>query len=330
MKPTIKDIAKEAGVSITTVSLVLNNRPNRIPESTKKKIHDAAKKLKYAPNFTARNLVMKKTKTIGVMIPDIENPFFSEFVKIVDRKLKMQGYTIMISNSDDKFENDVEIINNFISRGADGLLLTISNESYSHLSEIKSVMQNISVPYVLVDRIIDGIQCHKVSFDNKLGGYLATKYAIDEGKKNIACIMVKNQSNNSKARFEGYKEALNEFNIEFNISNVYEGEYKFKSGYLLADQILCNESLEAVVACNDMAAYGIVKKAKEFNISVPNQILIIGYDNLELSKMFDVHLPSVEQDVNQLGETATTILIEAMNTPIAYQTVTLTPVIKVD
>ncbi|MDY0210072.1 MAG: LacI family DNA-binding transcriptional regulator [Acholeplasma sp.] len=312
MKMTIKELAKLANASVTTVSLVLNDKPSRISEAKKKEIKALAKLYHYQPNFTARNLVTKKSNTIGLLIPDIENLFFSALAKKVEDELRKNGYSLILVNSDDHYKNDIELITNLVNRGVDGLLLTLCNDAEAHKDTYLNLFNDLKTPFVLVDRVFESCDCPQVYFDNLLGGYLATRYLIKKHHKRIACITSKNSSLNGLQRYKGYQKALEEANMPLDPSIVVEGDYRFQSGYKAAE-LLLDQKIDAVFATNDLMAYGVIRKLKEQSIDVPNQVEVVGYDKLDFSAMLGLTLPSVEQNVQELGKQSVDILMKVLN-----------------
>lgn len=311
MKITIKDLAKLANASVTTVSLVLNDKPSRISESKKNEIKKLAELYHYQPNFTARNLVTKKSNTIGLLIPDIENLFFSALAKKVEDELRKLGYSLILVNSNDDHLNDVKLITNLVNRGVDGLLLTLSNDAESHKEVYLRLFDNLKTPFVLVDRVFEECDCPQVYFDNLLGGYLATRYLIKKHHKRIACITSKTGSLNGLQRYRGYEKALEEANIPLEDELVIEGDYRFQSGYQAGDKII-DLKADAVFASNDLMAYGVIRRFKERNKMVPEDIEVVGYDKLDFSSMLGLTLPSVEQNVQDLGRESVGMLMNQL------------------
>jgi len=313
MKITIKDIAKMANVSITTVSLVLNDKPSRISKAKKEEIKKLAKQYHYQANMSAKNLVSRKSKTIGLLIPDIENFFFASLAKHVEDELRKSGFSMILVNSDDLYENDIALISNLINRGVDGLIVTISNESYSQADNMKKFLKNIETPLVMVDRVFEDLEVSKVYFDNQLGGYEATQHAIRQGHKNIAIITTKKESLNGYYRYKGYLKALKENNISINPNYIFEGTYRFESGYELTSKIIEDKDITAIICSNDLVAYGVIQAAKEHHINPPEDLLVIGYDALKYSKMLGLSFPTIKQDVEPLSKHAVKILLNQIN-----------------
>lgn len=327
MKMSIKKLANLANVSATTVSLVLNNKPSRISESKKAEIKELAQLYDYEPNFSARNLVMKQSKTIGLLIPDIENLFFSALAKKVEDELRQKGYSLIFVNSNDDYKQDLSLIKNLVNRGVDGLLLTVANDSMKHKSSYETLLKRINTPFVMVDRTIGNPNHPQVYFDNRLGGFIATQYLIDKGYKKIACLTAKDKSLNGIYRYEGYVKALEKAGLSIDQSIVFSGDYRFQSGYEIADKLIL-ENCDALFAGNDLMAYGVIKRLRELGKNVPKDIEIVGYDNLEFSRMLGFELPSVEQSISDLGKKSVELLLSIIKDEPMDKEIILKPTFK--
>ena len=327
-KVRIKDIAEKASVSVTTVSLVLNDAPSRISEEKKKEIKAIAKELNYRPSHLARSLSMQKTFSLGLIIPDIQNPYFSSLAKKIDDLCRQKGYLVYTLNSDDKTANDVTMVQNLVDREVDGIFLCVATESYAQYDTISKLLDSVNTPLVLLDRILPDKAYNQVGFDNELGGFKATSYLIKSGSKKIAIFNGLMETHNAKQRYLGYQRALNHAGIALDNSLVFEGDYRFDTGYKLGLKVLKDPSIDGVFATNDLMAYGFQKAQREVNIK--RKINVVGYDNLEYSKMFDIPLISVEQDVDALAEKAVEILFKVINKKAEAKIHILNPVLDID
>ncbi len=325
MKVTIKDIAREANVSITTVSLVLNHKKCRVSQETKDKIFDLAKKYNYVVNLNARNLVKQKTSTIGLLIPDIENIFFSSLVKQIEYVCRQNNYSLVIVNSDEKQENDENLLNLLVSRGVDGLLMVISNESLSDNSSIPSLIKNLPVPYVMIDRYFKDIDSNKVYFDNNLGAHEIVNLLIENGHTKIGCITSPTYSVNGSHRVKGYVDAMREHSLEINEEYIFQGNFQFDSGYE-AGKHFKDTDVTAIFSCNGMMTLGLCKYFNDNNISIPDDISVVTYDNILNHFMIGTSVTAIKQDIPTLAENACNILFEQIeNKSIENKTVILTP-----
>lgn len=313
-KITIKDIAKEAELSIGAVSLILNNKPCRVAQEKKDRVKAIAQSHNYIVNQAARSLVTNSTKTLALIIPDIENVFFSALSKIIEERCRKSGYTLLIANSNDLLEEDAELIRIMDSRGIDGLFLILSNEAYENKPRVDEILQKMVVPYVMVDRTLDEYDCDKVCFDNELGAFLAVSYLIESGHQKIGCIANSRYSNNGKQRLLGYKKALLEHHLPINEDYIVEGNYRFNGGYEAAKKLV-NCDVTAVFSCNDMMALGYMKYIYEQGLRIPEDYSLVSYDNQLYHFNLGVALSAIEQNVEELGLKACDLLIKRIQNP---------------
>lgn len=299
MSITLKEIAKQAGVSPSSVSLVLNKKPNRISKQTSDLIQKIAKENQYRPNVMAQSLVTRQTKTLGLIIPDIENLFFSKLAKTLEMEVRKKGYALVIVNSNDSYKEDGLLIDLLISRGIDGLFLVISNEAYLHQEELEEKLAQLPVPFVMIDRVMD-FTCNKVYFDNVTGSYLAAMYLLEQGHRRISCICNTYISNNALSRINGYRMAMEEYGIKVPKEYIIPANYRMEGGYQAGEQIMKTDCT-AIFVSNDMMALGLLKKFMECGVRVPEDYMIVSYDNLLSDFLFGIKISSVDQDIKELG-----------------------------
>lgn len=307
-KIQLRDIAEMAKVSPTAVSLVLNNKPNRISKEKQEEIRRLAKEYNYQPNIIAQSLAKNKTNTIGLVIPDIENPYFAKLSKLLEDKFRKDSYLTIIVNSDDKYKNEQRLIETLINRGVDGLIVILANESYRYHEKVKKFLEDIETPFVLVDRQLHDLKCNQVFFNNFQGGYLVAQYLIELGHKKIAFLTGNMEVENMKERVSGFRKALEDYGLDEANVHFEEVGFRFEDGYNVSGELLLNSDFSVIVTANDMVAYGVMKKAKEINLSFPKDKSLIGYDNLELSTIMDFPLASVEQSCELLAQQTSDIL----------------------
>ncbi len=309
----IKDIARESGVSITAVSLILNNKANSIPLETCERVKETAKRLGYRPNAIASSLKTKKTKMIGYIIPSIENIFFAEIAKKVEKIVETRGYSIIICNSDDQFEKDCNSIQNLSSRMIDFLLYCPSSETFkdNNLTTIHELLRSINIPYIVIDRQIEGDIQSKVVCDDHQGGKIATEYLIQNGHKKIACITGPLEMSSAYNRYLGYMDALKEHDIPYSSQYVFHGNFDFASGYRLGKEIVQSD-ITAIFANNDMMAYGAIKAIREAGKKVPQDISIVGFDDLIYSEILDVPLTTIHQDMDAIADAIGKYIMKAL------------------
>ncbi len=315
MRATIKDIADKAGVSITTVSLVLNGKELRIASSTKKKIIQIANELNYRPNKLAVGLITKKTNTLGFIVPDISNSFFGELAKGAENEAAKCSYNIILSNTNDNPDKDLEYMDILLDRGVDAVIMVPSSSSVGEVSKkCYQLMEQCQKPFVLVDRIKIGDKYTGISIDHEMGGYLATKHLIDNGHEKIGCITGPLGMLNSRLRFLGYKKALENYKLPFHTKYVEEGNYHVEDGEVLAGNLFKN-GVTAIFAFNDLMAYGVYKAALKQGYRVPEDISVVGFDDLFYSGIMEVPLTTVRQPSYEMGEAAVRKIVELLSEP---------------
>lgn len=303
MNVTIKDIAKEAGLSISAVSLVLNGKPCRLSAENKQKIIDIAKRHNYSANNVARSLATKKSNMMALIIPDIENVFFASLASRIEDSCRKDGYVLMISSSKDKYEEDLKLIRTAVSHGADGLFVIVSNESYLDNRELLKQFGKLPIPYVMIDRTYDDFACDQVSFINEQGAYEAVKHLLENGHRKIGCVSNHKAAANGLARLQGYRRALEEYGCEYKPEYVEQGDYYIDSGYAAADKLLQTD-VTAVFVANDMMTVGFLKRLYQKGILVPKDFSLVSYDDSIVTYFPGVELTSVAQDPQLLGEQA--------------------------
>lgn len=309
MGVTIKDIANLAGVSKTTVSKVINNKDDSISKSTKDKIIQIMKEQNYTPNKLAQSLVTKKTKTIGLLIPDIRNPFFTDVSRGAEDFAMEKGYNIIFCNTDEDYEKEVQCVSMLCEKMVDGIILApSSNKSYE-----KDIYSSLKIPIVLVDKNIDmenfkGI----VKVDNKNGTYEATKYLINQGHKEILYLSGPLKNDIAKERLNGYIRALEKNDIMLKEENIIEGKYKYKWSYEYIKS-LDEINFTAICCANDLIAIGAIQALKDRNIKVPKDISVVGFDDIETAQLTNPSLTTVRQPAYEMGKKSSEMLINILN-----------------
>lgn len=313
LRTTIKDIARYTGFSVTTISLVLNGKAKKIPKQTKDVILEAADRLNYHPNQVAVGLVKKRTNTIGLIISDVSNVFFSNLAKGVEDECRRQDWNLILCNTNDKHSRDISYIQVLADKGVDGILFCMALDSSKKKGmESIGLMEKLKIPFVMIDRFLEGARCCFVSLNHELGGYMATEHLLKLGHRRIGCVTGPDVLEDSMARLTGYKKALAEYEIDFEPSLLYHGNYDRESGINGADYLV-DKDVSAIFAFNDMCAYGVYNRLKRLGKSVPEDISLVGYDNIFFSEILDVPLTSVEQPVYEMGVEAVKQLIDGIN-----------------
>ncbi|AEE96949.1 LacI family DNA-binding transcriptional regulator [Mahella australiensis] len=307
---TIKDISKKANVSIATVSKVLNGDYSRVSEATKEKILKIAREMNYVPNRLARGLVSNHTHILGLIVSDITNPFFAEMAKGVEDKAAKCGYNVILCNTDDDMDREAAYINVLLQYNVDGVIITSSAISDNqHILKLR----DSNTPFVAIDRYIDD-DTYSVFLDNFKGSYIATEYIIKKGHKRIAYIGGDVMLKIPNQRLEGYYKALGDYGMERDEKLVRIGTYHVESGYNDACALLDSGcQFTAVVCGNDLIALGVARAIKEHDLRIPDDISIIGYDNIYLSTLMDPPLTTIKQPIYDMGDHAVDVIIRLIN-----------------
>ncbi|WP_312642094.1 LacI family DNA-binding transcriptional regulator [Hydrogenoanaerobacterium sp.] len=309
MRTTIKDIAAKTNLSVTTVSLVLNNKPSKISQKTKELVLKTAKELHYRPNQLAVGLIKKRTKTIGLIVSDIRNNFFSSLAKGIEDECRRNGWTLILCNTSDNHQRDIEYIHVLASKSVDGILYCMSVDSTrENFQKSYDLLGALNIPFVMIDRSYPMPNRAIVRLDHIRGGYMATQHLLELGHKRIACVTGPNYLEDSRDRLDGYKKALMEAGIVFDESLIFEGGYDMGSG-INAVHSLIGKDFSAIFAFNDMMAYGVYKGLKAHGLCVPADISVIGYDDIFLSEILEVPLTTIKQPIELMGCAATKKLI---------------------
>jgi len=303
-KSNIKDVAFKAGVSATTVSAYLN-KSAPVNVKTAKRIEEAIKELGYIPNLIARSLSSGVSNNIGFIIPDITNPFFPEIVKGASEILSSKGFYLHLCNADNNPENEDSFIKDLESMWVGGIILA---PSYSENRNLE-VLNNTKVPLVIIDRDIKGIKKDMVVINNQKGAYEVTKYLIENNHKKIIFLGGPGYTMTAQNRFKGWKKAMQEANIlDANLS--FWGDFTIESGYKMIENILNTpNNIDAVFACNDLIAIGAMEAIDNKGLKIPDDISIIGFDGIYISKFTKPKLSTYQQPIYEIGKIAAELLI---------------------
>ena len=302
---TIKDVAKIAGVSVGTVSNVLNELET-VTEKNKIKVMETIKALGYKPNKIAASLSKKKTMNIGLIIPDVSSPFYSDLIKGVTENLDVHGYNVFLCGSGNDIKKESKILKDLVSMWIDGIILIPVYSDKRDVSEIKK----IDAPMVLVNREIDGITKDIVIFDNFGGAYEATDFLIKNNHKKIVILNGPKYSKPFEDRLLGWKASMEEHDL-YKKNLVFYGDFSVESGYEMMLRSLNNlKKIDAVFASSDLIALGALNALEENNIKVPDDISIIGFGDIYLSKFLKPSLTTIRRPFYNIGKTAVLILLE--------------------
>lgn len=308
-KPTVKDVAALAGVSATTVSLVLNGKCGGIPEMTRDRVRRAVKDLHYHSDYTARAMVTRKTNLIGVVIPDISNAFFAACVRHLQVALAGHGYDILLCNSEERAENDLHYIRLLAGRNVDGLILTPSAEALTdkYEAKVRKTLNEVGLPYLFLDRYYRGDE-PKVVVDNAKSSYRAAKYLIECGHKKIGAVAGPLILNSSYNRLDGLRRALQESGLTLPDEYIVEGKYDIETG-IRGGEKLIGSDVTAIFAFSDVQAFGVYESAKRAGKKIPEDISIVGFDDALYSSLLDTPLTTMRQPVKSLAEEACRIVL---------------------
>ncbi|WP_058270696.1 LacI family DNA-binding transcriptional regulator [Olsenella massiliensis] len=304
-KVTLKDIAREVGLSTTAVSLVLNGRPNSLSETSRNRIKEAARRKRYVPNQIARSLVTQRTDTLGLIVPNIQSRFFSSLASSLERRCREHGYALFITNSESS-ASDSELVRLLVNRRVDGIFIVVSDE-LSPDDDLVSSLSQLPIPYVMVDRVVEGVLGDRVRFNNEAGGHRATAYLLDQGHRRIACLVNK-RSNTGLERLEGYERALRERGVEPDLTLELQTDYYIDDAFRAARRLVGSD-VTAVFASSDNIALGLLKRLYACGLRVPHDCSVVSYDNSAADALFEPALTSIEQNVAELSDEAFAVML---------------------
>jgi len=306
---TIYDVAREASVSMATVSRVVNNNPNVKPQ-TRKKVFEAIERLGYRPNAVARGLASKKTTTVGVVIPDISNAIFAEVARGIEDIANMYHYNIILCNADKKKDKEIRVINTLLEKQVDGLLFMGGAVTEDHIQAFKTS----SVPIVLCATTDVTDTYPSVDIDHIEAAEDAVSTLIQNGHRRIAMISGTLQDpSNGFARYQGYKNALEKAGIPFNEELVRIGNYRYESGMEVTQHFLeLQDKPTAVFAANDEMAIGAIHAIQDKGLRVPEDVSVISVDNVRMASMVRPLLSTVAQPMYDIGAVSMRLLTKLM------------------
>ncbi len=297
----IRDVAKEAGVSVATVSRYLNKK-GYVGQKSAAKIEQAIQKLNYKPSLVARSLSTKQTHYIGLIVPDITNPFFPELARAVEDIALTYGYTVVLCNSDGNPEKELHYIDTLQQKYIAGFIITTSSLDAHHY-------ENLTIPIVALDRKIEG-PLPTVSSQNKEGAKVGTNHLIERGCKNVICLRGPKGVGPADERLAGFIEAVQDTSIQ---TEIIECSFQFDvAERIVKKALLGNPKIDGIFASSDVSAAGALKAAHALDLHVPNDLQIIGFDNVSLSEMTTPGLTTIAQDIYKMGAVAARMLIKTI------------------
>lgn len=306
---TLNDIAQRAGVSASTVSRVLNGNfeKYRISLKTKQLVVKAAKELQYHPNDLARSLRLKKTQTIGLVVPDISNPFFAYITHTVQNCVYISGYSLIVCITNEDLETEIRQIELLRRKGVDGYIIMPVGIKNEHIEELIK----LNIPLVILDRSLEGLETNSVVVDNYKGAFQATEYLIKSGHKRIAIIQGLQNTYTNNERLRGYLDAISFYGIPKNDRYIVGNDFRKENGYIETKLLLTFEKPPtAIFATSDLITLGALQAIDEENCKIPDDISLVAFDDIDFAPYLVVPLTLVKQPRELMGEVAVKLLIE--------------------
>ncbi len=309
---TIKDIARKLQLSTSTVSRALRDRYDVNPE-TRKRVMQMAEVLNYMPSSQALGLLKRKTLTIGVVVPEIDNQFFSQAIHGIENVAFDQDYHILICQTRDDVTREARIIEKLLSSRVDGIIVSLCS-TVTDVTHLKRVMK-YEVPLVLFDRVSEEIDTHKVLNDDYDGAYRATQHLLSKGYRRIAHLAGPSNLAIARERRRGYEAALREAGIEPKPEWIVEGSFKQETGRKHAIPLLLSRSCDALFCVSDHVAIGALMAARDMGLRIPEEVAIMGFSNLAVTEILEPALSTVAQPAYEMGREAARMLLDIISHP---------------
>ena len=305
----IYDVAKRAAVSVATVSAVIN-RSSFVSQTLHERVQRAISELNYSPNLLARSLAQRKTHTLGILIPDVANPYFPEIVRGAEDKASEAGYMIILGNSDNQISKEEMYLNLFLSKRVDGILLVKAAGDLNNA--LFEMLHRTGPPLVLIDREYPRLRVDTVVADDSGGGYAATQHLLKLGHRRIGIITGIPNASTTQGRLLGYREALAARGVPFNDDLIVQGDYGIESGYT-AGLALLTQAPSAVFVTNYMMTIGFMKALDKQKLRCPQDVAVVSYDDFTWNDIFHPKLTSVVQPKYMLGYRAAEMLLSRIH-----------------
>ncbi len=306
---SIYDVARESGVSVFTVSAVVNNK-SHVGKKLRERVEEAIRKLKYRPNLIARSLAKQRTHTIGMVVPDIANPFFPMVVRGAEDAAQKHGYNLLLCNSDDSLDKEEREIELLLSKRVDGILLTKAAEDFR--PAVRQMIKEAAIPFVLVMRTYPKITKDAVITDDYQGAYDAVCHLARSGRRRIGLISGPLKVSNAVARWQGFQDALKANGLTFEKELMVEGDYRIESGFR-AGHALLSQRPDGIYVANHLMTVGLLRAAEEMGLSCPEDFGLVSFDDYPWLGVFRPRLTTVELPKLQLGSEAAELLIERIS-----------------
>lgn len=314
---TIKDVAREANVSISTVSRVLN-MSGYTSEKTREKVLNAVKKLDYNGSLIAAAMIKKQTLTLGLIIPDIKNIFYSDLTRAVEDRANSHGFNIFLCNTDNNLQKEAEYIHLLIAKGVDGIIFSSPEVEDKNIKELKKKFPDL--PIVIVGGKFPNLILNEIVVDNVDGAYKAIRHLLELGHKDIAFIGGGLDSIATIERHNGYKLALTESGIPINDDFIIFDKFYIESGYKNALKLLQkNNRPTAIFAGSDSIAVGIYQAARELNIKIPEQLSVVGFDDSQYAEILSPMLTTIRTPIKEMGQRAIEIIVKTIKEKQIYK-----------
>src|SRR5258708_532737 len=306
---SISDVARESGVSIFTVSAVVNNK-SHVGKNLRQRVENAIRKLNYRPNLIARSLIKQKTQTIGMIVPGIANPFFPMGVPGAEDAAQKQGYNLLLCNSDDSLAKEDSAVELLLSKRVDGILLTKATGDFS--PALRQMIKEVNIPFVLVMRTYPQLTKDAVISDDYQGAYDAVCHLARAGRRRIGMISGPLKISNAKERVRGFKDALEENHLPCEPELVVEGDYRIESGFRAGHALLSHRP-DGIYVANHLMTIGLLKAVDEMGLKCPEDFGLVSFDDYPWLGVFRPRLTTVELPKHQLGSEATELLIQRIS-----------------
>lgn len=305
MKITIRDVAKASATSISTVSRVVTGSAN-VSEKTKAAVNKAIKELGYRPNQSARGLKTNTTKTVGLLLNDITNPFYSSIAKGAEEEANKKGYIMMLSNINEDPKNELNTLKMFHDRNVDGILFGPTGKNIKFIQYLNEL-----IPLVQIDRKLEGLDAPAVIVDNERGAYLAVKKLIEKGHKKIGVIKWKAGVHTPQDRLKGYLNALSEAGIDIDASIIIEAPgFSPRNTSVFAKELIDKEDRpSAIFALNNQLGIGALHAIHEAALRIPEEIALLVFDDIETFSLTTPPVSAISQPSSSIGEKAMQLLI---------------------
>ena len=311
MTTTLKDLAAYCNLHPSTISRVLRGKENlRISEETRKKVFEAAKKLHYQPNQIARTLRLKKSNTIGLIVPDISNPFFSRIAHKIDNLAYDAGYMLIVVSTDENQDKEYHFVEEMISRGVDGLMIIPVQRDDRHIRELLNGKQ----PLVLIDRDFETFKANIIVSDNKEASYNAVRHLYELGHKRIAVLSGRRDIYSIKKRIQGYLDAVDDFKLDHNPQLIRGDGHRIEDGFNATMELLnLKNPPTALIISGNLITVGALQAVRKNKLRIPRDISIIGFTDSLYSEFLSTPLTTISHPLHEIGEKSINLLFKHIN-----------------